>query len=269
MSYWTQWLKQAHPTFFPFIIRSSNTAWVSSTFQALGLNEAWACPPEALGQWGQEGEKWTKSLPCHQAELGQVEARQGREQKPPGIPRTWVLAHCHPHIGRQSRNTEPSFTSWPRAARGRGLLSTVQQRPISWGQELSRQKRITRLQGLKVTAEEDSSFRDPSDGEASTPGSSQDRVRVEAASPVCCPLPSSDRANRCPRNGPHPHLYFWGGQGHRELRAGFWDQSSCMGTQSLQSCLTLCDPTDCSLPGSSVHGNSPGKNAEVGCHALV
>ena len=21
-----------------------------------------------------------------------------------------------------------------------------------------------------------------------------------------------------------------------------------------QSCLTLCDPTDCSLPGSSVHG---------------
>ena len=24
--------------------------------------------------------------------------------------------------------------------------------------------------------------------------------------------------------------------------------------QSLQSCLTLCDPIDCSLPGSSVHG---------------
>ena len=27
-----------------------------------------------------------------------------------------------------------------------------------------------------------------------------------------------------------------------------------------QSCLTLCDPMDCSPPGSSVHGNSPGKN---------
>ena len=27
-----------------------------------------------------------------------------------------------------------------------------------------------------------------------------------------------------------------------------------MHAQSLQSCLTLCDPTDCSLPGSSVHG---------------
>ena len=24
--------------------------------------------------------------------------------------------------------------------------------------------------------------------------------------------------------------------------------------KSLQSCLTLCNPTDCSLPGSSVHG---------------
>jgi len=25
---------------------------------------------------------------------------------------------------------------------------------------------------------------------------------------------------------------------------------------------------DCSLPGSSVHGDSPGKNTGVGCHAL-
>ena len=36
-----------------------------------------------------------------------------------------------------------------------------------------------------------------------------------------------------------------------------------------QSCLTLCNPMDCSLPGSSVHGNSPGKNTGVGCHALL
>ena len=27
-----------------------------------------------------------------------------------------------------------------------------------------------------------------------------------------------------------------------------------MCTKSLQSCPTLCDPMDCSLPGSSVHG---------------
>ena len=38
--------------------------------------------------------------------------------------------------------------------------------------------------------------------------------------------------------------------------------------KSLHSCLTLCDPTDHSLPGSSVHGNSPGQNTGVGCHAL-
>ena len=31
-----------------------------------------------------------------------------------------------------------------------------------------------------------------------------------------------------------------------------------------QSCLTLCDPMDCSLPGSSVHGDSPGKNTGSG-----
>ena len=37
---------------------------------------------------------------------------------------------------------------------------------------------------------------------------------------------------------------------------------------SLQSCPTLCDPMDCSLPGSSVHGDSPGKYTGVGCHAL-
>ena len=36
-----------------------------------------------------------------------------------------------------------------------------------------------------------------------------------------------------------------------------------------QSCPTLCDPMDCSLPGSSVHGDSPGKNIGVGCHALL
>ena len=34
------------------------------------------------------------------------------------------------------------------------------------------------------------------------------------------------------------------------------------------SCPTLGDPMDCSLPGPSVHGGSPGKNTGVGCHAL-
>ena len=30
--------------------------------------------------------------------------------------------------------------------------------------------------------------------------------------------------------------------------------SDCMHAQSIQSCLTLCDPVDCSPPGSFVHG---------------
>ena len=40
----------------------------------------------------------------------------------------------------------------------------------------------------------------------------------------------------------------------------------CLGAQS---CPTLCDPRDCSVPGSSVPGDPPGmKNTEVGCHIL-
>ena len=37
----------------------------------------------------------------------------------------------------------------------------------------------------------------------------------------------------------------------------------CLVTQNRP---TLCDPTDCSPPGSSVHGDSPGKNTGVSCH---
>ena len=37
----------------------------------------------------------------------------------------------------------------------------------------------------------------------------------------------------------------------------------------VQSHPTLCDFMGCSLPGSSVHGDSPGKNTGVRCHALL
>ena len=61
-----------------------------------------------------------------------------------------------------------------------------------------------------------------------------------------------------------------------------WTQVSCIAgrcltlwatnvlccTKSLQSWLTLCDPRYSHPPGSSVHGDSPGKNTGVGCHAL-
>ena len=36
-----------------------------------------------------------------------------------------------------------------------------------------------------------------------------------------------------------------------------------------QLCLTLCDPMDCSPSGSSVHGDCPGKNTGVDCHAFL
>ena len=36
----------------------------------------------------------------------------------------------------------------------------------------------------------------------------------------------------------------------------------------VQSCPTLCDPMDYSPPGSSLHGDSPGKNTGMGCHDL-
>ena len=36
-----------------------------------------------------------------------------------------------------------------------------------------------------------------------------------------------------------------------------------------QSCPALCNPMDCSPPGSSVHGDSPDKNTGVSCQALL
>ena len=36
-----------------------------------------------------------------------------------------------------------------------------------------------------------------------------------------------------------------------------------------QLCLTLCNPMDCSPPGSSVHGILPGKNTGMGSHFLL
>ena len=39
--------------------------------------------------------------------------------------------------------------------------------------------------------------------------------------------------------------------------------------KSLESCPALCDPMDCSSPGSAVHRDSPDKNTGVGRHALL
>ena len=48
----------------------------------------------------------------------------------------------------------------------------------------------------------------------------------------------------------NPQLY-------HDRNAGLWRKwrwSICTSAKSLQSCLTFCDPMNCSLPGSSVHG---------------
>ena len=44
----------------------------------------------------------------------------------------------------------------------------------------------------------------------------------------------------------------------------------CVCVCSATKCGQLfCDSMDCSLPGSSVHGYSPGKDTGVGCHSLL
>ena len=63
-----------------------------------------------------------------------------------------------------------------------------------------------------------------------------------------------------PRHYPHPHFY-----------SLTWSESE---SEIAQSCPTLCDPMDYSLPGFSVHGifyswDFPGKCTRVGCHFLL
>ena len=45
--------------------------------------------------------------------------------------------------------------------------------------------------------------------------------------------------------------------------------AACVFATSLQSCPILCNPMDCSPPGSSVHRDSLGRNTGVGCCALL
>ena len=48
-----------------------------------------------------------------------------------------------------------------------------------------------------------------------------------------------------------------------------YQKFNCCRCLVTQSCPTLCDPMNCSPPGSSVHGDSPGQNAGVGFHFLL
>ena len=44
---------------------------------------------------------------------------------------------------------------------------------------------------------------------------------------------------------------------------------SAAAAKLLQSCLTLCNPIDCSPPGFTRPWDSPGKNTGVGCHCFL
>ena len=43
-----------------------------------------------------------------------------------------------------------------------------------------------------------------------------------------------------------------------------WWNTVCVLGLAAESCLTLCDPINCSPPGSPVHADSPGRNTRVG-----
>ena len=49
----------------------------------------------------------------------------------------------------------------------------------------------------------------------------------------------------------------------------FPDQGLNLLCKVCQSCPALCDPKDYNPPGSSVHGDSPGKNTEMGSYFLL
>ena len=70
-----------------------------------------------------------------------------------------------------------------------------------------------------------------------------------------------------PTRLPHP----WDSPG-KNTGVGCLFLVQCMKVKSesevAQSCPTLSDPMDCSLPGSSVHGNFPGKRTGVGAIAF-
>ena len=73
---------------------------------------------------------------------------------------------------------------------------------------------------------------------------------------------------RQPTRLPHP----WDSPG-KNTGVGYHFLLQCMKVKSerevAQWCLTLHDPMDCSLPGSSAHGIFRAKSTGVGCHCLL
>ena len=96
---------------------------------------------------------------------------------------------------------------------------------------------------------------------------------------LCCPPVSRAEFSCQSRGSLHPR---WAFRGHQTALAewqhpgspGDFEQEVTPGSPGpwclvTQPCLTLFDPGDCSPPGSSVHGDSPGRNTGVSCHFLL
>ena len=77
------------------------------------------------------------------------------------------------------------------------------------------------------------------------------------------------RAAAAPSTGGAPGNEADGVLSLKGLTVFFGWKDKCVLCLLAQSYLTLCDPLDCSPPGCSVHGDSPGKNTEVGCHFFL
>ena len=56
---------------------------------------------------------------------------------------------------------------------------------------------------------------------------------------------------------------------HTHTHTHIYTHSHTLCCAWLLSHVRLCNLMDCSPPGSSVHGDSPGKNTGVGCHAFL
>ena len=78
--------------------------------------------------------------------------------------------------------------------------------------------------------------------------------------PTHRPAPTP-RASQGPQRCRHP--------GFRLCPPELWQKTVLFPEETMlvaQSCPILFDRMDCSPPGSSVHGHSPGKSTGVGCH---
>ena len=95
-----------------------------------------------------------------------------------------------------------------------------------------------------------------------------ERTDAEAEAPIFWPPDVKSWLNeKDPDAGSFFHFLMLGKiKGRRGWQRTRWLESE---SEVTQSCPTLCDPMDCSLPGSSCPWDFPGKSTGVGCHFLL